>query len=93
MRILSIVQEFNKDTYESPHELILNNVKTGVRWNGDTKKELYGDNPVRDSAGDLAHILVSELDYELKLADVGLSKIEKACYYDQLITHLSGYPD
>ena len=93
MRTLKILKEFDPYSYGSPSRLILADNETGVRWNGDTKKDLYGDFPVLGCAKEFAFTLVSELDQELGFIGDGLTIEEKARFHKQLLKHLEDYPD
>ncbi len=89
MRTLEIIKEFDKMTYENPSRLLVDGVKTGVRWNGDTKRDLYGkQNP--DDSDNFAFTLVQELDFELESK---LTHNEKIQFYSQLKNHLNDYPE
>jgi hypothetical protein len=83
MRTLKIIKEFDENTHESPHRLIVDGVKTGARFNADTKNDI-GD------CEEFAFILVSELDQELMYV---LDKTEKAKLYGQILEYLNKLPD
>ena len=90
IRTLSIVKELDEPTFTYPHRLLIDGEKTGVRWNGDTKRELYGPAAVDNAEEEFAYILVQELDQEL---ETKLTELERTLFYGQLLDYIHNYPE
>ena len=95
MRILEIKEEIDSPTYWPARRLILDGVQSGVRWNGKTKRDLYGSSTYPEREREMAYILVAELDQELKYKNKndGLTLEEQLFFFNQMLEHLEAYPD